>query len=650
MSPIEPTSAEPATERSLADAIAIANIPTLLMVLVQTTGDLRWLEPPYQPSRSPGLSDHDTGGLPIEVQDEIRAASLEALRLIDAGIPPAIMTPTPDLMVRMLSVSMGEPVNSDYGPMLAAEFARTVRSERRHRNHDLGHSARVLVIGAGVSGIIAAQRLQEMGLLYTQVERMPSVGGTWLQNRYPGAGVDTPNHLYSFSFAENDWSSYFELRDELYDYLERVARDLGLIDSVRFNTNVRGCTWDESTTTWNVELDGPDGSSTEEFDAIISTVGILNVPKRPVIPSLDSFGPNCFHTANWPADLDLRGRRIGVIGSGASAMQVVPAIAPSVDHMVIFQRSPQWIAPFDKLHRAIPDPLRQLFKNEPLYRAWYWLRLFWQYGDRVIESLRKDPVWTDTERSVNSVNDRAREHFTRYIQLKLADRPDLVASCLPTYPPFGKRILMDNGWYDTLKQPNVRLETGAISRIAPGQVVLDDGTMHELDVLVLATGFEAARMVTSLEVHGRAQSLREAWDDDNGRAYLGISVPGFPNFFIIGGPNSVPGSGSFIFQAEMQMNYICELLAAMDTASVDAVEPRQDVFEQYSARVDELHEQTIWTHPGMDTYYRNDRGRVVFVSPFRSLDYWRMTRSADLAEYHCYRAGSRERSTTTGSS
>jgi 4-hydroxyacetophenone monooxygenase len=626
------------TEQAVRTAVDIANVPTLLMVVFQFTGDERWLGEVYRPTRGKGLGDHDSGGLPPAVQAEIRDAAVDIILRLQQGEKPAIVRPSDMLTVRMMSVCMGEPVADEYGPMLSSEVARRIDPELPELQMPrlkVSGSYKVLVIGAGVAGIAAAHQLEDMGVEYTILEMQPEVGGSWLQNTYPGAGVDTPSHLYSFSFAKNDWGKHFELRDDLQRYFSRVLKDLGARHRVRFSTEVLSASHREQDKKWEVRVWTADG--TEETliaDVVISAVGVLNRKRMPNIPSMDTFEGVQFHSSEWPDDLDLENKRVAVVGTGASSMQISPSIASEVRHLTIFQRSPQWVAPFAKFMQPIPPDLRALLDTCPLYHAWYWIRLFWQFGDKVIESLRVDSSWGHPERSVNARNDAHREYFSRYMQDRLKERPDLLKKALPDYPPFGKRILLDNGWFDTIQRANVSVVTEHVTAVTPRGVVDSAGVSHEVDVIVWATGFDAARFVSSLSVSGvDGLDLREVWEDDNPRAYLGISVPGYPNFFMLGGPNSFPGSGSFMYFMEVQMRYIRGLLYKMLEQGITAVDARPEINDAYNKLVDEIHAQTVWTHAGMQTYYRNSKGRVVFVMPFLNVEYWNMTKEVDLADY-----------------
>lgn len=621
-------------ERQFSDAVAVANVPSLLMVLVQLTGDLRWLEPPYRPNRARGLGDNDSGGLPEPIQREIREAALVAILAWRRGRPAALPEPTPELRLRMLSCAVAEPIAEEYDPIIEVELPAAQLESAQPLPVPPGFE--VLIIGAGVSGLCAAVNLQRAGVPFAILEKRDTLGGTWHENRYPGAGVDTPNHLYSFSFAPYDWSMYFALRDELHAYLDFVAEKFDLRRAIEFETEVESASYDEGTRKWEVALRRADGSrTTRRAEVLISAVGIFNPLVKPQIPGLERFQGPCFHTAEWPADLALEGKRVAIVGNGASAMQVGPEIQHAVSSLTIFQRSAHWVAPHEQFRKLIPEEIRFLLREVPLYRAWYRLRLGWNFGDRTHIALQKDPAWDHPDRSLNKINDGHRAYFTRYIESELGGRTDLLDQVVPTYPPFGKRLLMDNGWYRMLRNERVELVSDEITEIGSDRIVTRDGSEYEAEVLVFATGFDVLRYLTSFEARGRSgRSLREIWNDDDARAYLGTAIPDFPNFFCLYGPNLQAGhGGSFMFMVEMQVRWVMDVLKKMFEGRHATVECRQDVHDQYNERVDRAHEQMVWTHPGMETYYRNDRGRIVVNSPFRNAQFFAMAREADLGDF-----------------
>jgi 4-hydroxyacetophenone monooxygenase len=618
-------------------AIEAANVPTLLLVLTQLTGDLSWLEEPYCPTAPRGLDDNDTGGLPANVQRAVRSAARAAISRWLAGTPAAIAAPDTDLIVRMLSLAVGERVPAEYGPMVQADALGALTADEGHTwEFESPADLDVLIIGAGVSGICAAIRLQRAGIPYAIIERNDRVGGVWTENRYPAAAVDTPSHLYSYSFAPHDWPRWFGAREQIHAYLQEVAGRFGVLPHVTFGTTVRCARFDEEAQGWVVDVQAADGTRTMlRARVVISAVGAFNTPVTPRLPGLDSFRGPAFHTARWPADLDVAGKRVAVVGNGASAMQVVPAIAPEVASMTIFQMEPHWIAPFPKFKVPVPDPIRALMEAVPLYRAWYRARLSWTFNDKLHRMLRKDPSWPHPERSLNKANDRFREFLTSYIEAELGDRTDLLADLVPTYPPLGKRLLLDNGWYRAMRRDNVRLVSDPVTEVRPNGLVTRSGEEIVADIIVFATGFDVVNFLSTLEVVGRSgRSLRETWNGDDAAAYLGLAVPGFPNFFILYGPNTQTGhGGSLISLVEGQLNHIMSLLGQMAEDKLGTVEVRQEVYDSYNARVDSEHAAMVWTHPGMETYYRNSRGRVVVNSPFRVVDFWSMTSSARLADY-----------------
>jgi 4-hydroxyacetophenone monooxygenase len=637
-----------ATDDELRAALSGANIPTLLLVLAHLTGDRAWLADPYRPSRTVALNDNDTGGFSDERQQEIRDAAFGVLRDWRDGRTRLAPDPTDDEIVDMLAVSLGEQIPPEYATALAEEGG--FRDRDVHWTNGAAPAAaqdfRVVVIGAGVAGLCAAIKLRELGIPFTVIERNDRVGGVWLENTYPGAGVDTPSHLYSYSFAPNPhWSRYFSKQPEIVGYLDDCARRFGVLPHVRFGTEVAAAHYDPSTSTWQVHVrpvggdrDAPGDGPTELLvaDVVISSVGQLNRPHVPNIPGLDSFDGPAFHSARWRHDVDITGKRVAVVGTGASAMQIVPEIAGTAGSVTVFQRSPQWAAPNGNYLRHVQGDVGLLVEQVPYYATWYRLRLMWMYQDKLHPTLQKDPDWPHPERAVNAINDKHRVFLSDHIREQIAGREDeLLDKVLPDYPPYGKRMLIDNGWFSAIQRDDVELVDEGVAAIEGSDIVTSDGTRRPADVLVLATGFQSRRMLWPMDVHGRSgTSLRELWGDDDARAYLGMTVPDFPNFFVLYGPNTNLGhGGSIIFHAECQVRYVTAMIRDMVEKGISAVEVRPEVCDAYNDRVDAAHANMIWTHPGMDTWYRNAEGRIVTNTPWRLIDYWAMTHEPDLDEF-----------------
>jgi len=637
----------------LAEAVRAANVPTLACILVQLTGDRHWIEGRFVPSRTRGLEDNDDGGLPVEVRDEIKAAALAALQAWLDGRAPAIPNPSDELLLEMMGVSLGEKIPSDYVTMIRHELrlpppkaaaTRGAASENVElHNVPPPPGFDVLIIGAGISGLCAAIELSSAGIPYTIVERRPDLGGVWLENRYPGAAVDVPSHLYSFSFAPFRWSRFFAESREIHRYLQDVADRFDVRSHIRYGLEVEQARFDEASGRWEADVvDASGRRQTLRASAVISGVGAFNKPRLPDLPGMADFKGPSVHTARYPDQgLDLKGKKVVVIGNGASAMQVVPAIVDDVASLVVVQRTPQWVAPFPKFKEAIVPALQRLLDEVPLYRLWYRLRLSWAFNDKLYDSLQKDPSWDGKGRSINAINDSHRRGLTAYMKAELGQAEGLMPELLPDYPPFGKRMLLDNGWFRALARDHVRLVTGGVVRVLPDGVVTDTGEKLDADVLIWATGFDVIHLLTPLKVRGvGGRDIHDDWEGDDARAYLGTVVPGYPNLFCLYGPNTQFGhGGSLITILERQMHYVMSMLRKMFAQGIATVDVRRDVYDAYNREVDRKHAGMVWTYPGVTGYYRNSKGRIIVNNPFRIIEFWRMTEEADLSEYSCSPSG-----------
>ncbi|HEX4109364.1 MAG TPA: NAD(P)/FAD-dependent oxidoreductase [Solirubrobacteraceae bacterium] len=631
-----------ASREELRAALGEAHLPTVLAVLAHVTGEDRWLRPPYAPTPPRGAEDHDSAGLPEEVQAEVREAALELICDLREGRREPAPAPSVERVAEILHVSLGanQEISPDYGPLLASELG-VIDLDVEIPHPPSAADFRVLIIGSGFSGLCAAIKLARAGLAYTILEKNPTVGGTWLENTYPGCAVDTPSHLYSLSFAQRpDWSHYFAQRGQLYRYVQELADEYDVRRHVRFEHEVTTATWEEDEQRWRVEAKRPDGTlETFYGNAMISGVGFLNRPAYPDIPGLDEFDGPVMHTARWRADVPIEGRRVAVIGTGASAMQLVPSIAGVASKVTVFQRSPQWGLPHPNHGRPVSAGTQLLMREMPWYLGWYRLRLVWNFGDRLYPALQMDPQWEHPERAVNAMNDRHREYLTKYIESELGDRVDeLREKCVPKYPPYGKRPLLDNHWFSTMTRQDVELVTDAVTEVRPEGVVTAHGTLHEVDVLVLATGFQAVRLLGPMEIRGRSGArLSDTWGEDDARAYLGVTVPDFPSFFFLLGPNTFAGhGGSAALSIEMQTRYTIRLLAAMLERGASSVECRPEVHQAYGEEIDDALSRTIWAHQGFSTYYRNKFGRIVVPMPWTNLSYWYMTAEPNLGDFHLH--------------
>lgn len=571
---------------------------------------------------------------PSALIEEVRTTALGLLvSQYDLPVEFDRDTTPSELLQALVSIISGVTTNeaARYLPMMLDQAGFQTPEQRfRHsatQNND--SELTVAVVGAGMSGICAAIELKRAGFRFQVFERNDSVGGTWHENKYPGCGVDTPSIFYSYSFESSyPWRHYFAKRDQIAQYFEHCVDKYEVRSNIVLSTEVVRASYDEVRQRWELVIKTSGEREHKVYaDALIAAVGQLNIPSIPSLPGMDSFRGPIVHTASWPKDLDVKGKRVGLVGTGASGMQVGPAIAGSVEHLTVFQREPHWILPNAQYHAELRDDEHWLFKHMPYYAQWVRAQLIWNYGDAVYPSLQVDRNWESDGGSINAVSESFRKNMMRHIQRELTGRPDLIAKTTPNYPPYAKRVLLDNHWYKMLRNDNVDLVTSSISRISENRIQTADGHIHALDVLVLATGFQATRMLSSVDIHGRNDiRLRDAWEGDNPRAYLGITVPDFPNLFLLYGPNTNLGyGGSAIFNSECQVRYAVQCLQLMKKNGWGSLECRRETHDSYNQEVDAMHADMVWARQDVDNWYRNSQGRVATNSPWRLMDYWHLT-------------------------
>jgi 4-hydroxyacetophenone monooxygenase len=621
----------------LKEALAEADVCSLLMVIVQLTGDRRWLEEPYRPERRDTMFSRPDAGLGEQELAEIRGAAYAAITAFRNGTPPAIGIPDHDLFLDMMSTYFGEELGREYVG-LALEEMGLVSRDVQWRTDPSVHSEdfHVAIIGAGLSGICLAIHLARLGIRFSILEKNSSVGGTWFENQYPGCRVDVPNQFYSYSFKSNpNWTGYYSEQPEILNYLRDCVDESRIGDRIRLSTEVISAAYEPDSCCWQLELRTPTGKQRLEANVVVTAVGQLNRPNIPEIEGLSDFPGKVIHTAQWdPAD-DVTEKRIAVIGTGASAMQLVPNIAQAAAHVALFQRSPQWAIPNRDYLRKVSAPHRWLLTEVPLYRSWYRFGLLWRHGDATFPMLRIDPNWPGHARSISAHNERVRQSLTSYIERELEGREDLIAKALPDYPPFSKRLLIDNGWFQTIRRPNVELVVDPVVRIESNALITSNGQRFEVDMIVFATGFHASRMLWPLYIRGRdGDILSDVWEDDDPRAYLGITTPGFPNLFFMYGPSTnVAHGGSIFFQAECQTRYIVSCLREMIERRYTAIECKDDPFLSYNQKLDDAVCDFVWASTRVDNWYLNTKRRVVTNSPWRLVDYWSMTHDPNFEDF-----------------
>jgi 4-hydroxyacetophenone monooxygenase len=620
-------------------ALEAADPATLLLSLVQLTGEKHWLEAAKPFIRGPmNYQEFMPGPLRAQVRDRLAEVLAEISR---SGRSPSHQADD-SLLREMMTVATGEVVSDDYIAMMREDLtddnlASRSLQWRKAPGPDALQATQIVVIGAGMSGLYAGIQLQQAGIPFVILEKNDAVGGTWYENVYPGCGVDTPNHFYCYAFEPNhDWSHFFAKRDELWNYFEKVADKYDLRKHIRLGTEVVEARYDEADAVWHITAQSADGAEHQlTARVLVSAVGVLNRPKLPDIAGLDSFAGPAFHTAQWDRDFDWRGKRVAMIGTGASGHQVGPSIAPDVERLTIFQRSPHWVVPNPNYHEGVNEGKKWALANIPFYLRWYRFQLFWGFADGLHGALTVDPDWPHPERSLNAINEKHRRFMEKHMRAELEDRPDLLEKVVPDYPAYGKRILIDNHWFRMLKRDNVDLVTDPIDRIVPEGVRTRDGNIWPGDALVFATGFMVSKMLHPMKIHGRkGRELHDVWGADDAKAYLGLTVPGFPNFFMLTGPNTgLAHGGNQIFMTECGVRHMMLALRELVEGGHRSIECRPEIYEAYNRKVDAMHARMVWTHRGMTNWYRNPNGRVFAITPWRLVEYWKMTAGFKPEEY-----------------
>jgi 4-hydroxyacetophenone monooxygenase len=636
-----PYSGEPFTtsDAEIAAALQDVSVPALLLSCVHMSGDPSLLDGPLRPA---GIFLNEVQGFMSE-QDQATARKL-AFDVItdyrDRGCPEPAPIDAGQLK-RMMDWLVCTDVPAEYVPMMLEEMELDGRDSRVTEFEGSAADRAefpVIVIGCGQSGLLAAIRLQEAGIPYTVIEKNAGVGGTWWENSYPGARVDVGNHFYCYSFEPTDhWSEFFAQQPELQAYFEDVMHRHGINHHVRFSTEVLSAEWDDATSTWSVRIRNADGGEeTLIARAVISAVGQLNRPFIPDISGAETFEGPAFHTARWNHDVDLTGRDVVMLGAGASGFQVAPAIADKVRRLTIFQRTAQWMFPNPNYHAKVGSGVQWALRHLPFYGRWYRFLLFWPGCDAAFAAARVDPDWPDQQKAVSAANDMARIMFTEWITSQIDGDTELLAKVIPDYPATGKRTLQDNGsWLKTLTKEHVELVRDGVDHIERDAVVGSDGRRYPADVLIYATGFRVNELISSLKVVGRnGIDLPTAWGP-RPAAYLGITVPKFPNFFCLYGPGTnLASGGSLIFHSECEVRYIMQCLDLLIRTGAKTMEPRQDRYDDWYARSQAEMQTLVWSQPSIKhSFYKDAAGKVHGLSPWRLVDFWAWTRTPEPGDF-----------------
>ncbi|WP_338699303.1 NAD(P)/FAD-dependent oxidoreductase [Streptomyces sp. Q6] len=491
-----------------------------------------------------------------------------------------------------------------------------------------GHEhVRVAVIGSGFGGLGAAVRLRREGITdFVVLERADAVGGTWRDNSYPGCACDVPSHLYSFSFAPNpDWPRTFSGQERIREYLEHVADTFRLRPHIRFNCEVTQARWDSEKLWWEVETTG----GTFTADVVVSATGPLSDPKTPDIEGLDTFPGKVFHSARWDHDYDLRGKRVAMIGTGASAIQIVPAIQKEVGSLTLFQRTPPWVMP--RADRSITRAERWVHRQLP-FTTQARRGLLWGIRELQVQAFTKRP------NELGVVEQLAKRNMYRAIK-----DPATRAALTPDYRIGCKRILLSNTYYPALAQPNVALVASGLKEVRGNTLVASDGTEAEVDAIIFGTGFHVTDMPIADRVVGAdGQTLMQSWKDGM-KALRGATASGFPNFMTVIGPNTGLGNSSMILMIEAQLNYLADYMRQLDVLGGRvALDPRETAVTGWNNRVQDRMKRTVWNTGGCTSWYLDANGVNTTVWPGTTTEFRQATRHVDVGEYEVVRAAAPE--------
>jgi len=622
------------------NAVEEADLNALRIALLQATGD-----PEY-------------AAIPVE-RVEVRAgagtsfvvAESHRQRLIDKAVeflsdkPHEHQLTVPNdtqLRAFMELVAGGEPISDEdfdiRRPVPAFDDYPRAANWRR-RAPSLPGSFQVAIVGAGFSGLGMAVQLERLGIPYVIYERRSEIGGTWSINTYPDARVDTPSAMYEFSFEKRyPWTEHFARQAEVRAYLEHIAHKFGIFGKIRFNHDVKGGFFDERVSLWRLDVIDDRGRHTPvAANFVVSASGLFSTPRQLSVEGVDTFEGEIVHSTEWGERHSAAGKSVAVVGNGSTGVQLLDRISDEAANTYVFQRTPQWISPRERYGEPMSPGESWLRKTMPYY--WNWTRYTGTLPVlNLYQFLVPDEEWRAKGGIVNRPNDALREALTQYIVQQVDGRQDLIEKLVPGYAPFSRRLIVDNNWYRSLLKDNVELVTTPISRLTPTSIVTQDGEERPVDMIVTAIGFSVEKYVWPSDYIGRAGvSLQDRWGKDGARAYLGMMIDGFPNFFVLYGPNaqSVSGGGGTIpTQIEMWTKYVAQLIVDTIESGHAAVEVTSDAFESYYEHLDEAASKLIWlTDIGsMERNYYVRNGRLQVNMPFHYQTWHHMLAKPDLGD------------------
>lgn len=569
------------------------------------------------------------GHLPDEKRRELDIWALDVISNLDRYSDRDPLRMDDGSFAQLASRLVGVPVGRESLPFLREQGGFTSFSATIPRTKKPRHGFKVLIIGAGMAGITMAVAAKTAGFEFEVLERNPGIGGVWWQNTYPGVGVDTHSKYYSLSFEVNaEWTNAYPQGGEFRDYLEMVAHKHGVYDRFTFGAEVDEMVWNEDEGRWRVGYT-KDGERHEvTATAVVTAAGYLTRPTLPDVPGIDDFQGTSFHSADWDDDYDFTDKRVAVVGTGCTSVQIVDSLAPKIKSLTLFQRQPHWVVP-PQPTTTIAEDERWLLMNVPSYSRWARLQTFIMIGDANYPAVRYDPEWAaEHDLSISEANDVGLQVALGHLNASFGDRPDLLEKLKPNFAWMGKRPVRDPGaYYSTIKKDSTTLVTSGLAGVKPEGAVDGDGNLHEVDAIIYATGF-SLEYLTHWRIVGRdGQELSQVWGDTP-VAYLGCQTAGFPNLFITSGPNANPShGGGHNFCVEAVVHYIVECLQTLVEMDARSIEPSQEAQEAWIREIRELLADSVWVRETRaTTYYRNSKGDILLASPLRMEEYWNRLR------------------------
>jgi 4-hydroxyacetophenone monooxygenase len=620
----------PIDEPFIRAAIDKANFNALRLALYQVTADpaVGKMKTRRHAIRGGAMFSHVLEDSEVPALKE-KAFSYLSARNPDDPIPPP---PSKAEAKKLADVFGDEPVpdrdyDYHYEELAYEEFPRDARwTDDRQPAPDKLAAFKVVIVGGGISGLAAAIQFKRLGLNFQVLERQEAIGGTWLLNQYPDARVDTSSYLFQFKFFKNyPWSEYFASAGETRKYLDNVAQHYQVKDHFYFNREVVRAVWLEDSSEWMLTVKHADGhKETLRCNVVVSGSGLFATPnQKPDIKGFKNFTGPVFHTAKWNHSVDYANKRVALLGTGSTGTQLAPAVAAAAKQLTVFQRTPNWIMKMDGYRDRIGPHERWLFDNMPYYWNWYCYSAHVTSQQlQYMQNIDKD--WQARGGLINERNDLVRANLTEYIKSKSNGIPGLLKKILPNYAPLVRRLVVDNGFYDMLRRDNVELVTDKIVQFTESGIKTTDDVEREFDIIVLGTGFKVSQYFWPCEYVGRnGESMEALWRKDGPRSYLGLVLPGFPNFFSFYGPNHQPRSGGFYSWGEIWARYTATAIIHLIEHGKSSIECRRDVFDKYNAELDEAAKDLIWEMDGHG-YYVNEFGRQSVNAPWHTSDYHRM--------------------------